>query len=157
VPWYAFRVADNEIVQAGPEGDAAGEQVFYDGHPALLPSAGHLALAVLTVGLALIYFWLKQKGSRYRITSERVVIERGIFSKRVDQIDVYRINDYTLELPFGQRMMGTGNLVLDAMDRSTPQLRLAGLNTDVRQLYEDLRKATEAQKRLRGVRVIDYE
>jgi hypothetical protein len=85
------------------------------------------------------------------------VVERGIFNKVMDQVDLYRVNDYTVERPFGQRIMGTGNLVLEAMDRSTPHLRLDGLRTDVVQLYERVRKATEDMKRQRGVRVVDYE
>ena len=70
------------------------------------------------------------------MTTERIVVENGLLSKRMDQIDIYRINDYVVERPFGQRMMGTGNIVLNAMDASTPQMRLDGLKTDVRELYE---------------------
>lgn len=123
----------------------------------MLRSVGALLITILTVGLALIYFWFRSRATRYRITTQRVVVELGLFSKRMEQIDIYRINDYVVELPFGQRMMGTGNLILDAMDRSTPKLRIDGLKTDVRALYEKLREATEAQKRSRGVRVVDYE
>lgn len=135
----------------------AAEEVLFEGHPALLPSLGAWVVAVLTLGLALIYFWLRRASTHYRLTSERIVIESGLFSKRMDQIDIYRINDYVVERPFGQRLIGTGNLVLTAMDRSTPSLRLAGLKTDVLALYERLRKATETEKRRRGVRMVDYE
>lgn len=133
------------------------EQVLYDAHPALCPSALDMLIAALTLGLALLYYWARSRSVHYRITSERVVVERGIFSKRMDQIDLYRINDYVVERPFGQRLVGTGNLVLSAMDRSTPDVRLDGLETDVVALYERLRKATEDQKRMRGVRTVDTE
>lgn len=53
--------------------------------------------------------------------------------------------------------MGTGNIILTAMDRTSPEVRLQGLKTDVVALYERLRKAVETQKRLRGVRLVDYE
>jgi len=131
--------------------------LLYEGRPALVPSVGALIICILTLGLALIVYWLKQRGRHYRITSERVVVEQGIFSKRMDQIDIYRINDYVVERPFGQRIMGTGNLILHTMDRSSPQMRLDHLAIDVTTLYEQLRGATETQKRQRGVRVIDYE
>jgi hypothetical protein len=84
-------------------------------------------------------------------------VETGLFSKRLDQIDLYRIHDYVVERPLGQRLMGTGNLVLSTQDRSTPAVTLAGLSTDVVQLYEQLRKATEQEKRRRGVRVLDAD
>ena len=140
-----------------PQPTDTKEEVLFEGHPALLPSLGAWIVTILTVGLALLYFALRSKSQHYRLTSERIVIETGIFSKRMDQIDIYRINDYIVERPFGQRLIGTGNLVLTAMDRSTPEVRLLGLKTDVVALYERLRKATENEKRRRGVRMVDYE
>ena len=134
-----------------------GEEVLFDGHPALVPSFGALLLAILTVGLALIAYWLRSRSHHYRITNQRVGVEVGLFSKRRDQIDLYRIADYVVERPFLQRLLGTGNLVLEALDKTTPELRLEGLKTDVVALYEKLRVATEAEKRKRGVRLIDYE
>jgi uncharacterized membrane protein YdbT with pleckstrin-like domain len=135
----------------------AHEEVLFDGRPALLPSIGSWAVAILTVGLALAYFWLRRASKHYRITTERIVVESGIFSKRMDQVDIYRITDFVVERPFGQRISGTGNIVLTAMDRSSPEVRLQWLKTDVVSLYERLRKATETEKRRRGVRLVDYE
>ena len=80
-----------------------------------------------------------------------------LFSKRMDQIDLYRVVDYVVERPFGQRLMGTGNLVLRTSDKTTPEVRLVGLKTDVVALYERLREATEAEKQHRAVRVLDIE
>ena len=112
-------------------------------------------IAIVSVGFALIYFWFRQQALHYRVTNERVVVEVGFLSKRMDQIDIYRITDYVVERPLGQRIMGTGNIVLSAMDPTTPHLRLDGLKTDVLALYE--RKATETARRHRNVRVVDYE
>ncbi len=133
------------------------EHLLYEGRGGLVPSVGGLLICVLTVGLALLVYWLKRLGRHYRITTQRIVVERGVFSKRLEQIDIYRITDYVVERPFGQRIMGTGNLLLRSMDPTTPELRLYGLNTDVVALYEKLRAATEAAKGRRGVRVVDYE
>jgi uncharacterized membrane protein YdbT with pleckstrin-like domain len=136
---------------------ATSENVLFEGHPAILSSLIPLLVSVLTLGLALLYYWLHSRSTHYRVTSQRVVVETGILSKRMDQIDLYRIHDYVVERPLGQRLMGTGNLLLSTQDRSTPAIRLAGLATDVVQLYERLRKATEDEKRRRGVRVLDAD
>lgn len=133
------------------------EELLFQGNPALLSSLGPLLVSILTLGLALLYYWAHSRSTSYRITSQRVVVETGLFSKRLDQIDLYRIHDYVVERPLGQRLMGTGNLVLSTQDRSTPAVRLAGLSTDVVQLYEQLRRATELEKRRRGVRVLDAD
>lgn len=129
--------------------------MLFAGHPAVLPSFGHWALAVLTLGIMALWYWLRARSVHYRITTQRVIVERGLLSKRLDQIDLYRIHDYIVERPLGQRIAGTGNLVLQTMDRSTPSVELRGIATDVVQLYERLRKATEAEKRRRNVRVLD--
>ncbi len=133
------------------------EQVLFSGHPAVLPGVGSLVICVLTLGLALIVFFVRSRSKFFRITTQRVVVEHGLFSKRMEQVDLYRIVDYIVERPFGQRVLGTGNLILVAMDSSTPALRLEALPTDVVRLYEALRAATEEQRRVRGVRVVDYD
>lgn len=138
-------------------GASGGEELLYEGSPALIQGFGGLLLAILTVGLSLIYSAVKAKSVRYKITTERIVVERGLFSKRMEQLDLYRIVDYVVERPFGQRMMGTGNIVLEAMDKTTPEVRIEGVKTDVVALYERLRYATEQAKKKRGVRVIDVE
>lgn len=133
------------------------EQVIFEGRPAMFPTIGALFLTIITLGIAALFFWARKLSCHYRITTERVVVETGIFSKKMEQIDLYRINDYTVERSLSQRIMGTGNIHLDTMDKSARELDIVGIYADVKLVYEQLRKATEIQKRLRGTRVIDYE
>ena len=132
------------------------EDVLFDGYPALVPNLAILLLAILTLGLALPFLWFRQRGRHYRVTTQRIVVEAGVFSKKMEQVDLYRITDYVVERPFGQRLLGTGNVILEAIDSTSPVVRLDGLKTDVVALYEKLRVATEAAKQRRGVRVLDY-
>lgn len=138
-------------------GSSGGEELLYAGRPAVIQGLGGLLLAILTLGISALVMWLRSLGTHYKITTQRVVIEEGVFSKRMEQIDLYRIVDYVVERPFGQRMMGTGNLVLEAMDKTTANIRIAGIKTDVVALYERLRYCTEQEKKKRGVRVLDVE
>jgi uncharacterized membrane protein YdbT with pleckstrin-like domain len=133
------------------------ETILFEGRPALVPSIGVLLLVILTLGLWLLpRLWLR--GSKlYRLTTRRIVVETGVLSKRLEQIDLYRIADYSVDRPFGQRMMGTGNLLLKTFDKSTPELNVHEIGTDVVALYEKLRVATEAEKARRGVRMVDFE
>jgi uncharacterized membrane protein YdbT with pleckstrin-like domain len=133
------------------------EEVLFEGRPALIPSVGVLALAIVTLGLWLLPRWWRCLGVHYRITSRRIVVETGVLSKRMEQIDLYRVNDYTVDRPFLQRLLGTGNLLLKTFDKTTPELRIDGIKTDVVALYERLRQATEKDRAARGVRMIDYE
>ncbi|MCA9592182.1 MAG: PH domain-containing protein [Myxococcales bacterium] len=136
---------------------AEAEQVLFAGRPALLPGLGTLLLVIFTLGLALPVLWFRRQSKSYKITTQRVVIETGLLSKSMEQIDLYRITDYVVERPFSQRILGTGNLILETMDKTTPEVHLDALSTNVVALYERLRAATETEKLRRGVRVVDYE
>jgi hypothetical protein len=141
-----------------PEVDEAGETVLFSGYPALIPSVGSLLLVILTLGLWLIPLWLRSRGRHFRITTRRVVVEVGILGKRLEQVDLYRVSDYTVVRPLGQRLLGTGNLVLRTLDRTSPLVPIDGIKTDVVALYERVRAATEAEKAKRGgVRVMEVE
>lgn len=133
------------------------EDVFFEGRPALVPSLGVLLLVIFTLGLWLLPRWWTSLGTHYKVTSRRVVVESGVLSKRLEQVDLYRINDYTVERPFLERIMGTGSILLDTMDKTAPKLHIRRIKTDVVGLYEKLRRATEADKNRRGARVVDYE
>jgi uncharacterized membrane protein YdbT with pleckstrin-like domain len=138
-------------------GSSGGEELLYEGRPAVIQGIGGLVLAILTLGISALISYVSTRGTSYKITTQRVVIERGVFSKRMEQIDLYRVVDYVVDRPFGQRIMGTGNIILEAMDKTTPEVRIDGVKKDVVKLYERLRYCTEAEKKKRQVRVLDIE
>jgi hypothetical protein len=155
------KASDMSELEPTPEGLLPGssgrEELLYAGRPATIQGFGGLLLAILTLGISVLVSWIRTRGIFYKITSQRVVIEQGLFSKRMEQIDLYRVVDYVVERPLGQRIMGTGNIILEAMDKTTPEVRITGVKTDVVALYERLRYCTEQEKRKRGVRVLDVE
>jgi uncharacterized membrane protein YdbT with pleckstrin-like domain len=138
-------------------GSSGAEELLFEGSPAALQGAGAFLLAILTLGIWAIVCVVRAKAVRYKITSQRIVIERGFLSKRMEQVDLYRVVDYVVDRPFGQRLMGTGNIILESADKTTPEIRIDGVKTDVMALYERLRYCTEQEKRKRGVRVLDVE
>jgi uncharacterized membrane protein YdbT with pleckstrin-like domain len=141
-----------------PSPGAPPEAVLFEGRPAAIASAGALLLTIVTLGIAGLYYFLKSRGIFYKVTTRRVMVERGMLSKRLEQIDAYRIKDYVVDRPFLQRLLGTGNLLLVTMDSTTPALELRNLKTDIVQLYEALRSAADEDRvRRGGVRIIDNE
>ena len=69
--------------------------------------------------------------------------------------------DFSVLLPLGERLVGTGTLVLEADDRTLKEspskgtLRLTRIRTDVRGLYERVRAARDADRARRGVMAMD--
>jgi uncharacterized membrane protein YdbT with pleckstrin-like domain len=146
-----------DAAKTAPAHGSEGEQVLYEGRPALVPSVVALLLSIVTLGTYLIFRYLKVRGTSYRITSRRLVVETGVLSKTLEQVDLYRVTDYSVERPFSQRLMGTGNLILQTVDRTTSQVQVRDIKTDVVALYEQVRSATEADRARRGVKMVDYE
>jgi membrane protein YdbS with pleckstrin-like domain len=148
-----------------PGGEAAAppthddaETVLFEGYRALVPSIGILFLVFVTLGLWLLPAWWRSRSRRYRLTNKRVVVETGVLGKRLEQVDLYRVNDYTVVRPIGQRVLGTGNLILRTLDRNSPVVAIEGIRTDVVALYERIRAATELEKSRRGgIRVMEVE
>lgn len=154
----ANELVPGEVTPSPPGvGGTDSEEVLFEGRPALIRSIGQLLLCLITVGLWLIPSWWSSLSKHYRVTSRRVVVETGVLSKKLEQVDLYRISDYTVDRPFGQRLVGTGNILLKTFDKTTPEVTLGGLKTDVVTLYERLRAATEVDRKKRGVRMVDYE
>lgn len=136
---------------AGP----APERTLFEGSPAVIGSAWQLALAILTLGIAAIFFAIRARSTFYKVTTTRIIVETGIANKKIEQVDLYRVVDFAILLPLEERLVGTGTLVLETEDRTTREVRLERVRTDVRKLYEDLRAARDAERARRGVATVD--
>src|SRR5688500_11484871 len=90
---YAGR-SQRQNMQSTTEPLTPQEEVLFEGRPALIPSVGVLLLVIVTLGLWLLPRWWRSLAIHYRITSRRIVVETGVLSKRMEQIDLYRVNDY---------------------------------------------------------------
>ncbi len=115
------------------------ERILFKGSPAVIGSVTRLLISIFTLGIAAVWFWLRSINTQYLITSQRIVIETGIFSREIETLEIYQIDDIHLEKPLNQRIMGTGNIVLLTRDLSAPKLLLERLPIDVRELYEQMR------------------
>jgi uncharacterized membrane protein YdbT with pleckstrin-like domain len=135
------------------------EQEIWRGSPSQWENFGAFALGALFSFLLLPLLWagwrfLVTRCTRYRVTSERVCHEHGVLSKRVEEIELYRVKDTSFEQPFWLRLVGRGHVVLRSSDRSDPVFVLRALG-DARALRESLRGAVEKLREKKGVRELD--
>lgn len=132
--------------------DPGQERDLFVGHPAVLWSFGQWVVVVLTLGIALPFYWLRAISSRYRITTQRVQIDRGILSKTRNNVELFRIDDYQLLRPLGMRLVGHAALALKSSDRNSPDLLLRGI-PDLDGLSETLRECSLRERERRGIKV----
>lgn len=132
--------------------EAGVERILFAGRPAALYSIGRWILSIVTLGIAALCYWLASLSTRFEITTQRVRIERGVFSKSRQDTELYRIDDIALEQPVGMRMVGHAILYLRSTDRSTPEVRLYGI-PGLPALADTLRECALRERERRGVRV----
>ena len=128
------------------------EEDLFRGRPAIMYNFLEYVLAVLTLGLAVIYFWVRKVSVSYKITNQRIQIQTGLFSQSRNNVELFRIDDYELRKPFGMRLVGHSELVLKSSDRNVADIRLRGI-PQMEALREQLRDFGLRERERRGIKV----
>ena len=98
--------------------------------------------AVLVLSLARLaraaLRYAQLKTTRYRLTNQRLTLESGLLSRRVDDVDLRSIQDVALEQSALERLLGVGRLSVVSSDHARPRLELMGIE-DPREVRERVR------------------
>lgn len=86
-----------------------------------------LLLLALIIALYGLYKYLLILSSAYYITDQQMVIERGVFTKTVNYLELYRVKDILVRQPFWMKTIGLMNVTLLSFDSSEPLLILKGI------------------------------
>lgn len=153
------------------------EQILYHGSPSLILKSRQLALGglalvgslvaavfvtlwLLILSAVAVFFILFQvllvKARVYELTTERVRVTNGIFTKRTEELELYRVKDTALVEPLSYRFLGLGNIEMTTSDPSTPIVLIEAI-ADAKVLREQLRKGIESCRLRKGVRVAELE
>lgn len=119
-------------------------------------------LAAVLVILPFIYIfikWLIVRNHRYKVTTERIFYTTGIFSKKTEALELYRVRDVDMYEPFWQRLFKLGNVALTTSDKTSMNFLLKAV-PNPGELMNNIRKNVEQRrdvKRVRGVEFLDDE
>jgi uncharacterized membrane protein YdbT with pleckstrin-like domain len=85
-------------------------------------TAGWVIAALLAAAqvVVLIVAWLKLRSTLYVITNQRVMVEQGIVSKTVNEIDLRYVDDSQFFQGLSDRLLGIGNVTLISSDKTSP-------------------------------------
>ena len=111
-----------------------------------------LCILVLPIPYALRK-WLTVKARVYRLTTERLLTTDGIFTKKTESLELYRVKDLSMSQTFVQRFLGLENIAMTTSDKDTPDVFIDYVPQDLK-LGDKLREQIEAcrvQKRTREV------
>jgi uncharacterized membrane protein YdbT with pleckstrin-like domain len=114
-----------------------------------------LALTAIAL-LVILWRWLENMGAKYEITEERLIIRRGILSKSIDEVELYRVKDCRIDFSLINQLAGIGRITIASSDETTRDgnLVLAGIDR-AQERRETLRRLVDAARQKRRVREID--
>ena len=141
--------------------DGTAEETLWTAHPSVWMQGNRWSLAILLapLGIGLVYgAWLygSARCTQYQLTTERLIWTRGIFTRRQDQVELYRVRDVSMVQPFYLRVLGLGNILVMSSDISTPNDHLLAVKQP-QDVLDLVRAAVEAVRDRRGIRAIDIE
>jgi membrane protein YdbS with pleckstrin-like domain len=100
------------------------------------------------------YKVLQLKRIRYEVTPERIEFSRGIFSRKIDNIDMYRIVDIKLHRSLVDVLTGVGAVTLMTKDETDPTFEFEKI-AGPKELYDILKKVSLQADRRQGVIHVD--
>lgn len=104
--------------------------------------------------LLAVYLYLDIKMTNFTLTEEALLSKKGIFTRKTDELMLYRIQDISMEEPFFLRLVKLSNLKIYSMDNSDPIFYLTSLK-DGEKVRKALRILSEKQRNKLGVRPVD--
>ncbi|MBK1826597.1 PH domain-containing protein [Haloferula rosea] len=152
------------------------ENVLWKGRPSQLLNLGtYLVGTLLIVGIGIggtffppawfagiiplvwmLWKFLTVRCRVYELTNERLRLYTGVLNQKIDELELYRVKDTTMDKPFMLRIFGLATVHLDTSDRSHPKVELHAISNAV-ELRETLREQVERLRDLKRVREVDFE
>jgi uncharacterized membrane protein YdbT with pleckstrin-like domain len=118
---------------------------------------GALSYAALIIPVIMwIIRWWVTKCTTYELTTQRLRIRSGVLNKKLDDLELYRVRDYSMEQPLLLRLVGLGNLTMITSDATTPTVAMKAI-PDVEAVREKLRSAVQFERDRKRVRQLDVD
>ena len=91
-----------------------------------------------------------RKSIKFRVTNTVIEYERGVLSKRIDVVQLWRVRDVVYKQTLVDRILGIAHVEVIAQDATNPDMEIVGMPAS-RQLFENLRDSIEIQRQAKNV------
>ncbi len=117
----------------------------------------YVGAGVLAVVLVGIVWWLllewRRKSVRYRITDRTIDVERGMVSRHIDTLQLWRVQDLEFRQSVLERLVGIARILVFTTDKTDPGLVLVGLPAS-REIFDILKDAVEQARQQRVIGLV---
>lgn len=171
------RFCNTDLLAFAAKKELETERVLFSGHPAVVYSINQLVPFLVVIVLAIVigssvdsgvdilytilgclvscgviclWYYLKSLLTQYSISTQRIKVEWGLFSKVQESLELFRIDHFELHKPLGMRLLGQLRLKLFSSDAELERFSMYGIpNLEV--LAETLRECQLRERARRGL------
>ena len=104
----------------------------------------------------IIWTYLVIKNKKYELTQERLILRSGVLNKKIEELELFRIRDYSIEKPFIYNIFGVGNIILTSSDKTNPYIKLEALK-EIEDLKNKIRNAVQITRKNNGVKDLEID
>ena len=102
-----------------------------------------IILSPIVIGLfMLLGVYITVKSTKYKLTDQRFFVQTGLISKKVEELELFRVKDVSMKQGVIQRLLGVGNVTILSTDDSTPVVHVLGISKP-----EKVKEAIRGQSR----------
>lgn len=120
--------------------------------PYTTPLFSFLGIAILGIGL---YHYYYIRCIVYIISHDQIKTMSGVFSRRIDFLEMYRIKDYIVTQPFLFRILNIMNFTLLSIDKNTQNKVIIMKGISVTLLPDKIRDLVQAARQRNRVYEVD--
>lgn len=115
-----------------------------------IPFARLFLIVAVVLSLRLLYIFVYLRRMEFRINGEQLIMEHGVFTRRSDYLELYRIVDFNEHRTILQQICGLKTITIYSGDRSNPKLAIIGVKNDL-DLVSLIRERVEYNKQRKGI------
>lgn len=157
------------------QSEIVSEEVLWKGSPSQVLNLGKYIVALVVaaaIGVGGVFFpfawaalilplgwmlwiYLDTRSIWHELTTERIRLHQGVLNQKLDDVELYRVKDTSMERPFWYRLFGLSTIIIETSDLSQPKIEIKAIrNGD--NLRETLRKQVEFWRDRKRVREVDF-
>jgi uncharacterized membrane protein YdbT with pleckstrin-like domain len=122
--------------------------------PPALPFLVLPAASIILPLLVAAWHFIRVQSIHYTLTTQRLITRNGIFSRKTDELELYRVRDFQMIQPFFYRLFGLGSIILTTADRSDPSVTIKAV-ARAEEIRNHIRNQVESRRSGTGVRDIE--
>ncbi|MCL3854221.1 PH domain-containing protein [Parabacteroides sp. GYB001] len=115
-----------------------------------MPLANLCLIIAGLLAVRLLYTFIYLRRIECRINEEQLIMNHGVFTRKSEYLELYRIVDFNGHRTLMQQICGLKTITIYSGDRSTPKLDIIGVKNDL-DLASLVRERVELNRRRKGI------